>query len=225
MAIPNDSKKRPVWQDIVPTKTRPTVTQIGPKRIKPKLKYNIKLPKISKKIFIFICSSLLLIVLFIAIAFFIINANQNSIEQNLSENKNNQTDATLTNIGVAEPEFVTITPNHKSISELGGWTKISPDGAAPVYTYIDRIDGININVSEQSLPEDFKTDTEQKVKNLATSFNASQKITTNEKSIYIGQSRDGAQSIIFSKNNLLVFIKTDKKINNSSIVSYINSLE
>ena len=85
MAIPNDSKKRPVWQDIVPTKTRPTVTQIGPKRVKPKFKYGIKLPKVSKKILIVIYSSLLLIALFIAIAFFIINATQNSIEQNISE--------------------------------------------------------------------------------------------------------------------------------------------
>ena len=116
-------------------------------------------------------------------------------------------------------------PQGKTIKSLGGWTKISPPKASPVYTYIDRLENVQINVSEQPLPDNFKSDTAKQLEQLAQTENATQKITVGSDTIYIGTSSQGPQSIFFTKNNLLILIKSDATISENSWIKYINSLQ
>lgn len=123
------------------------------------------------------------------------------------------------------PGYTTLLPTNKSIDKLGGWTRVSPEGSDPVFAYTDKINNIPIIVSQQPLPSDFKTETSNKIEQLAQNFNANQKITIGSDIVYIGTSIDGPQSIILTKNNLLVLIKSDSKIANDQWANYINSLQ
>lgn len=123
------------------------------------------------------------------------------------------------------PPYDTILPAGKKIEELGGWTRISPPDRNPVYTYTDKINDIPINVSEQPLPESFKTETAEKIEAMAKDFNATGKITVGGTTIHIGASDGGPQSVIFSKNDLLILIKSSARLDNNQWAQYVNSLK
>lgn len=123
------------------------------------------------------------------------------------------------------PGYNTLLPAGKTIAQLGGWTRISPPGKDPVYTYVDSIGGVQINVSEQPLPDTFKSDTANKISQMAVSFNATDKFTAaNNVAVYIASSDTGTQSIIFTKAGLLVLIKSNAPISNNQWTAYISAL-
>lgn len=125
---------------------------------------------------------------------------------------------------LTNPGYETVLPSGKSIKKLGGWERVSPPASDPVYAYADRIDTVSISVSEQPLPESFKSDTAGKVAELAKTYNATKKVTADAVTVYIGTSAQGPQSVIFVKNDLLVLIKSQKNIKDASWTDYITSL-
>ena len=125
---------------------------------------------------------------------------------------------------ITNPGYETILPTGKTITQLGGWERISPPERDPVFAYTDTINDVSINVSQQPLPELFKTDTTGKVAELAKSYNATKKINADTTTVYIGTSAQGPQSVIFTKNDLLVLIKSQENINDDAWVNYIKSL-
>ncbi len=123
------------------------------------------------------------------------------------------------------PDYSTVLPNGKSIDMLGGWTRISPAESAPVYAYTDTITNVPVTVSEQPLPDSFKNDVSNQVATLAKSYSATDQITaSNNIKVYVGTSSKGPQSVILTKNNLLILIKSQKKIDDSSWKKYVDSL-
>lgn len=124
-----------------------------------------------------------------------------------------------------DPGFQTILPTGKTATDLGGWTRVSPPSSEPAYAYTDKIDGNSIIVSQQQLPEDFKSDTAEQVRELAEGFNAKEKININDNTIYIGTASNGVQSVIFTKNNLLILIKSYNNISENSWIKYIESMQ
>lgn len=122
------------------------------------------------------------------------------------------------------PDFKTILPEGKTAKELGDWTRVSPPDGNAVYAYSDTLEGVPINVSQQPLPKDFKTDTAEHVQSLATDFGAQKHFTLHGSDIYIGTSTKGPQSVIFTKNKLLILIKSTEKISDDSWASYIEKL-
>ncbi len=122
------------------------------------------------------------------------------------------------------PGYTTITPSSVSANKLGGWTRVSPTDGTPVYAYSDKLDNVPITVSEQQLPEAFKSDLDTQVAELATKFNATTQIDAGKTKVYIGTSAKGPQSVIFSKNNLLILIKSQDNIDTASWAEYIESL-
>jgi hypothetical protein len=122
------------------------------------------------------------------------------------------------------PSFATVLPAGKKIDQLGGWAKISPPGRSPVYTYADSIDGVRIDVSEQPLPANFRSDTAEKIDELANGFGATDKVTVDDRLVYIGTSAAGPQSVITTKNNLLILIRSTSLISDSKWVAYIAAL-
>ncbi|QQS70950.1 hypothetical protein IPP92_01465 [Candidatus Saccharibacteria bacterium] len=115
-------------------------------------------------------------------------------------------------------------PAGKSIADLGGWTRVSPNSADPVFAYADTLDGSQIIISQQPLPDSFQSDPEGHIAELAKDYNASEKISTTNTTVYIGDSIKGPQSVIFTKSKLLILIKSSVKHSNDSWIRYINSL-
>lgn len=123
-----------------------------------------------------------------------------------------------------EPDYKTVLPE-KNINELGGWKRVSPPNSEPVYAYTDTIDGVPISVSQQPLPKTDKGDADQQVAGIAQKFNATEKIDNGGITLYIGTSAKGPQSVIFTKNNVLVLIKSEKEIKDTSWEIYAQSLK
>ena len=119
----------------------------------------------------------------------------------------------------SSPSFQTILPANTSINALGGWTRVSPPGQAQVFSYSDNIDGIPVRVSEQQMPAN------STVSDIAKGYNSTNKITAGKTTVYIGNNFQGAQSVIFSENGLLVLIGSTATISNDSWVAYIQSLQ
>lgn len=123
------------------------------------------------------------------------------------------------------PSYKTVLPTGKTIQSLGGWTRISPPDKDPVYTYVDKIGNVQINVSEQPLPDEFKADTANKISQLAVSYNATDKFTAaNNVAVYVGSSDNGAQSVIFTKSGLLILIKSASPVSNNQWTAYVSTL-
>jgi hypothetical protein len=136
----------------------------------------------------------------------------------------NSSPAGLPKLTKGTPSYPTLLPAGKSILELGGWTRISPSNTSPVYAYVDNIAGNRIDVSEQPLPANFRVNTASQIEQLAESFNTTDKFTLSNTTVYIGTSASGQQSVIFTKDNLLILIKSTTVLSNDMWANYVNSL-
>lgn len=224
----SNGQRPKVWQDIVIKK--PTVTKVETPQKKEKKTKHFKLPKltkiarpfkikkirVTKKSYVFVFAVVLLAT-FSAVFYF--NQNRRIIS---GTNKGNKP-YTVTKLETGTPDYSTVTPDNKKIV----WTKISPpESDTAIYAYADKITDVPISVTEQPLPDDFKTETSYKIEKLAKSYDANTKLSADDISIYVGTSvRDSVQSVILVKNNLLIMIKSKNIISDQEWVNYVNSLE
>jgi hypothetical protein len=123
------------------------------------------------------------------------------------------------------PNYSTVLPQGKTIQSLGGWTRISPPRASPVYTYVDKINDVQIDVSEQPLPPNFTSNPAEQLSQLAQNENATEKITVNGTIVYVGTAASGSQSVFLIKSNVLVLIESNSTVSINDWVKYINSLQ
>ena len=137
---------------------------------------------------------------------------------------NNTKDNGTTAQAAKTPTYPTILPAGKSIDQLGGWKRVSPPKNDPVYAYNDQINGVAITVSQQQAPQSFKQHAADQTAELAKKFNATTKLTAGDTIAYLGSSSKGPQSVILTKKNLLILIKSQKKIDNNAWVTYIKTL-
>lgn len=121
------------------------------------------------------------------------------------------------------PNYPTILPSGENINQLGGWVRISPPNRAPVYTYIDHINGVQVDVSEQPLPS--KLQSNPALYQLAQNFGADSKLDAGGTIFYVGTGADDAQSVIMAKDNLLILMKSVQIVPNDKWISYINSMQ
>lgn len=123
-----------------------------------------------------------------------------------------------------KPTFSILYPGGKGEDGVGDIVRISPSSNSPVYTYIDTVAGTQVNVSQQQLPDNFKTDQEGKLKDLANSFQAKNYIKVDDVSIYHGENSSGVQSLIFIKANLLFTIRSAQKQSDDVWAAYVSAL-
>lgn len=122
------------------------------------------------------------------------------------------------------PKYKILYPGTKDSNTVGRIVRITPPNQSPAYTYVDNLGGIQINVTQQELPDSFKTDQEGQLDKLAKANNQNEIIQVDSIKVYSGQSTKGAQSITFIKGNLLIFIKSGNKISDEAWVAYISAL-
>lgn len=122
------------------------------------------------------------------------------------------------------PDFHTVLPGTKSINELGGWERISPPEKDPVFAYVDTIGDVPVSISQQPLPASFRNDVNGQVAELAKKFNATTKINAGGTTVYVGTSAKGPQSAILTKNDVLILIKSQSKIDDAAWAEYVKSL-
>ena len=99
--------------------------------------------------------------------------------------------------------------------------RISPPEAAPSYTYLDQMmDSDSIfRVTQQEIPADFD------LSKAAVDLQATSIIQIDDMQVYHGYSeKGGIQSLLFIKNEKLVFIRSPQKFIDDIWASYILSL-
>jgi hypothetical protein len=119
-----------------------------------------------------------------------------------------------------KPNFSTLTPDKSTKASEKKY-----NATKKVVSFTDSIGGVDITVSQQALPDAFKKDTDNQVKKLAEGFSANEVLSTANPTAYLGTSIKGPQTVIFAKNNLLVFIQSTKNIDNHDWAEYITNLQ
>ena len=126
---------------------------------------------------------------------------------------------------VDSTEFPLMWPSGKSEKDFK-LVRVSPFGNDTVYTYIDSLNNQDIKISQQKLPERFKTDRDVKLKELADSFQATNVIQIDEQKVYLGYSESiNTQSLIFIKKDLLIFIASPQQTSDEIWAGYITALQ
>lgn len=122
------------------------------------------------------------------------------------------------------PNYTTILPENKTINSLGGWQRISPPDKEPVYAFSDKVSDTAIIVTEQPITStaSFVNNPETYVKNIKDVYE--KHVTDNSTVFYVGTSTKGPQSVAFSKENLLILIKSEGKLSTKEWANYIQSL-
>jgi hypothetical protein len=123
-----------------------------------------------------------------------------------------------------KPSFKILYPGTKNSDTVGEIVKVSPDGSAPAYTYIDRIGDIQINVTQQELPPNFKINQDGELTKLAESFQQRDIIQVDSVRVYHGSSSSGVQSLLFIKGNLLITVRASQKVTDDMWAAYISAL-
>ncbi len=98
----------------------------------------------------------------------------------------------------------------------------SPEGNAPAYTFIDRVDQTEVRITQQQVAdiEGFSG-----IGEAAENFQATDVIQVDGATIYHGvNERSGVQSLITTKNGILILISSPRQLPDEVWVGYISSL-
>lgn len=119
-----------------------------------------------------------------------------------------------------KPSFAVSKPDTISADE-----QVKFDPSKKVASYNDTLNGVNIVVSQQPLPETFKDNPFGELEKVASSFSATESFVVKDFKVYIGVSIKGPQSLILIKDKKLIFIQSESKIPNTKWVEYIETLK
>lgn len=93
-----------------------------------------------------------------------------------------------------------------------------------VTSFSDKIGENSIVVSEQPLPPDFKDNPDGRVEIFAKNNNFNELLQIESGRAHLGTSIKGPQSVVFQRDGVMVFLRSEKKIMNTDWVRYINNL-
>lgn len=228
MAFEGNRKKQAVWHDVTPTRPsskKPTgrikklallLIRVKTRLIKQVIKH---LPRTRRQAIIFITVAIIIVAIIAAGTYYAVHGRQNTAIQNGEPSAQQDQPPGLIK---GTPTYPIILPTNKNITANDGWVR---PGDKSVFVYVDKINNITVNVSQQPLPDDFKTNTSQQMDILAKAERANQKITVGTTTVYIGSTAKGPQSVFFTKNNLLILVKSSDAITNDQWAAYVNSLQ
>jgi hypothetical protein len=118
-----------------------------------------------------------------------------------------------------KPDFVIYYPTNEKTKEM------SYDANKKVASYPDQIDTIPITISQQKLPDTFKANPIVELEKLAKQINANTKLeAVGGINAFMGQSVRGPQTVVFVKDQTLIFIKSDSQVAISAWNNYLDTL-
>lgn len=124
-----------------------------------------------------------------------------------------------------KPDFSMVIPRGKT-EDLVTFAKVSPEGNAPVYAYLDMIGSVQIKVSQQEIPKQFDGDRDAKLQEVAKNFQATNVLQIDDVKVYHGRSDTlKVQSLVFIKKDRLIFIASPEELTDEVWVGYITTLE
>ncbi len=117
------------------------------------------------------------------------------------------------------PDFAIYYPSSQKEDEM------SYDYKKKVASYPDQIDTIPITISQQKLPDTFKANPIVELEKLAKQINANTKLeAVGGINAFMGQSVRGPQTVVFVKDQTLIFIKSDSQVAISAWNNYLDTL-
>jgi len=121
-----------------------------------------------------------------------------------------------------EPEFSLVYPGGNKLPVV----KVSPEGTDAAYSYIDRLNGESIRVSQQVVPNSFSYNPDVELERVAKNFQATNIIQIDGKNVYHGYSeKTRVQSLVLIKKDRLIFIASPVQQTDDVWVGYITSLQ
>ena len=127
---------------------------------------------------------------------------------------------TTTQTNTAELKFDAVEPTGSKNN-----VKLVPFADRSGASYVDKIGTVQITVSQQPLPEKFKASPDAEIERLAKQYYATEKIVVDQTIAFLGNSEKGPQTVILQKNGLLIFIKSEKKIDTTAWAAYLATLQ
>lgn len=118
-----------------------------------------------------------------------------------------------------KPAFTVLFPNSQAKE------KMSYDTEKKVASYTGKVKGVDVTVSQQPVPANFKADPNGEVAKLAQSINATTKLDAPGLQAFLGQSIKGPQTVVFTKDGTLVFIKSSEQIPVADWNNFLESLK
>ncbi len=192
-----------------------TLPKLNVARLARSIRKRVVIPRLSIKHRLYVAGGLILVVFIIAT-----QGIYNKVPHAEKIKHSTITTSPTTPVGGTRPGYTTVLPIGKTIEQLGGWGRVSPPEKNPVFAYSDSVSSTHIVVSEQPLPEN------SQVSQIAKQFNASEKLVMIDGSIaYLATTSAGAQSLVISKSDLLILIRSSGKITNQVWVDYIGALQ
>lgn len=147
------------------------------------------------------------------------------VVERLAQQNENSANTATGGLPRETPSFDLLIPSDKSYKDFD-IVRLSPASNEPVYAYIDKIESVDINISEQKVPEQFNYNQDVELERVAREFQATDVIQIDGIMVYYGLSDElKVQSIIFIKNDLLVFIKSPQKLSDDTWAGYITNLK
>ncbi len=132
--------------------------------------------------------------------------------------------------GVTTGKSSATTPSYKPF--LPGGEVANTNSQAYKYTaekqlvgYTDKIGQNEILVTQQPLPEEFKDNPDGRVEIFAKNANYNELLQITGGRAHLGTSEKGPQFVVFHKNGLMIFLRSDKKLLNADWTNYINGLK
>lgn len=114
-------------------------------------------------------------------------------------------------------------PDFKLIYPAGKAKETSYDANKKVASFNDELEGTKLTISQQSLPANFRYDPNAEVEKLAKQINANTKLDVAGLSAFMGQSIKGPQTVVFAKNGLLIFVKSETTVETRNWNDYVSS--
>lgn len=214
-----EKKKQKVWQDIRPAQTVVAAVAKKPAKKRPQIvKRTLLYIRTHKKQSIIIGGMIVVVIVLLALTLFRPKATVVIGTASLPDTTKNPT-----LLVPGTPSYGTLLPSGKSAKDLGGG--LVRNDKNPLFVYVDKIGNVSINVSQQPLPESFKPNVSQHIKDLAVGFGASTRLTIDGNTIYIGTYEKGLQRVIFSKSDLLILMSANTNISSADWSAYISSLK
>jgi hypothetical protein len=124
-----------------------------------------------------------------------------------------------------KPPFTPVAPKDKPELAQGGSDKTAYDGNRDVYSYTDSLLGTSLTVSQQVRPPNFAS-AQQAVSQVAKSAGAREPIQFKDGTAYLStDAKTGAQTIIASVKELLIFIQSPYRHSAQDWQAYLDSLQ